>query len=187
MEMAVVYRLAEERMAAKLEESRTVRTEIIDSIRKSLEAHAHETQEHVNRMKELALKLSARIGLGEYECNKLELLAKIHDIGKIAIPHSILCKPGNLNIEEWQIIRKHSEIGYPYSIFPELAFLADSILSHERWDGKGYPQGLAENRFPLQQLFHSRHDILLLMRILCRPFHPKPEEYAAVRNQFDPN
>lgn len=152
MEMAAVYRLAEERMyTAKLEESRTVRTEIIDSIRKSLEAHAHETQEHVNRMKELALKLSARIGLGEYECNKLELLAKIHDIGKIAIPHSILCKPGNLNIEEWQIIRKHSEIGYRIAAYsPELAFLADSILSHhERWDGKGYPQGLAGKQIPI--------------------------------------
>ena len=128
--MKAIYQLAEERMyATKLKESRSIRREIINSIRHSLESHADETRAHVNRMKELSARLAARIGLGEYECNKLELLSMIHDIGKIAIPHSILSKPSQLSIEEWQLVRKHSEIGYRIAAYsPELAFWLTQFL-----------------------------------------------------------
>jgi len=147
-----IFSLAEERMySAKLNESRAVRNEIISSIRKSLEVHADETQAHGNRIKELSLKIADRIGLSEYERNQLELLAMIHDIGKIAIPKSILSKPGKLGIEEWHIVRRHCEIGYRIAAYsPELASLADAILSHhEHWDGKGYPQGLSGHQIPI--------------------------------------
>lgn len=195
MEMTAVYRLAEERMySAKLKESRTVRIQIIDSIRKSLEDHADETKEHGNRMKALSLKLAARIGLGEYEHNKLALLAMIHDIGKIAIPHSILSKPGELGLEEWQIVRKHSEIGYRIAAYsPELAFLADSILSHhERWDGKGYPQGLAGEQIPITSRIIAivdAYDILTHGRAYRKPvsFKKALEEIGrCAGTQFDP-
>ena len=161
MEMAVVYRLAEERMyTAKLEESRTVRTEIIDSIRKSLEAHAHETQEHVNRIKELALKLSARIGLGEYECNKLELLAKIHDIGKIAIPHSILCKPGNLNIECGKLYANTRKSDIALQHIPRIGFplpIQSSVIMNAGMVRVIPRIGRKTDSHYSKDYFHSRH------------------------------
>jgi diguanylate cyclase (GGDEF)-like protein/PAS domain S-box-containing protein len=139
-----VSKLAEERMYTnKLIEGREFRNEVIVSVHQSLEEHAGETQAHCNRLKELSLKLGRRIGIGEYELSQLEQLSMIHDIGKIAVPKHILDKPGPLGVEEWRIMRKHSEKGYRIAAYsPELAFLADAILSHhERWDGKGYPQG----------------------------------------------
>lgn len=194
-EMKAIYQLAEERMyATKLKESRSIRREIINSIRHSLESHADETRAHVNRMKELSARLAARIGLGEYECNKLELLSMIHDIGKIAIPHSILSKPSQLSIEEWQLVRKHSEIGYRIAAYsPELAFLADSILSHhERWDGLGYPQGLVGKQIPLSSRIIAiidSYDILTQGRAYRVPVSSQ-EALEEIRRcsgtQFDP-
>jgi diguanylate cyclase (GGDEF)-like protein/PAS domain S-box-containing protein len=195
MEMTEVYRLAEERMyTSKLKESRKVRIQIIGSIRKSLEDHADETKEQGNRIKTLSLKLAARIGLGEYECSQLELLAMIHDIGKIAIPYSILSKPGKLGLEEWQIVRKHSEIGYRIAAYsPELAFLADSILSHhENWDGKGYPQGLSGEQIPITSRIIAivdAYDILTNGRAYRKPVSCKKaleEIHRCAGTQFDP-
>ena len=147
-----IYRQAEEHMYAnKLVESRSVRNEIINSIRESLEERSHETQAHGNRLKGLSLQLGRIIGLNNYELSQLELLAMIHDIGEIAIPNSILAKPGSLGIEEWRTVRKHCEIGYRIAIFsPELVSIADAILSHhEHWDGNGYPQSLSGESIPL--------------------------------------
>lgn len=174
-----IYRLAEERMyQAKMKEGRIIRSEIIDSICKSLEDHAEETQAHGNRIKDLALRLADRIGLSEYERSQLELLAMIHDIGKIAIPRSILSKPDKLDLDEWSIVRKHSEIGYRIAAYsPELAFLADAILSHhERWDGKGYPQGLIGRQIPLVSRIIAiidAYDILTHGRPYRKPSAPE--------------
>ncbi len=128
-------------------------------------------------MKELSLKLGRRIGIGEYELSQLEQLSMIHDIGKIAVPKHILDKPGPLGVEEWRIMRKHSEKGYRIAAYsPELAFLADAILSHhERWDGKGYPQGLAGEHIPLVSRILSivdTYDVLTYGRPYREPVSP---------------
>jgi HD-GYP domain-containing protein (c-di-GMP phosphodiesterase class II) len=75
----------------------------------------------------------------------------LHDIGKIGIDNSILNKPGKLSKNEWEIMKKHSEIGYRIAMSsPELEPIAEYILAHhERWDGNGYPQGLKGEEIPL--------------------------------------
>jgi diguanylate cyclase (GGDEF)-like protein/PAS domain S-box-containing protein len=145
-------KLAEERMyTAKLRENCQVRSEMISFISKNLEKHAGETKEYALQLKEICIDMAQRLGLGEYEKIQLELLITFHDIGKIAIPNTILLKPGELELEEWHIVRKHSEIGYRIAIyFPKIAIIANAILSHhERWDGKGYPQGLSGDQIPV--------------------------------------
>ena len=83
--------------------------------------------------------------------NDLGLLARFHDLGKVGIPDNILNKPGKLTDEEFDRMRKHSEMGYRIAqSVPDLAPIADLILKHhEWWDGRGYPLGLAGESIPL--------------------------------------
>jgi HD-GYP domain-containing protein (c-di-GMP phosphodiesterase class II) len=89
--------------------------------------------------------------LPEEDMSDLELLAVLHDIGKVAINRDILQKPGSLTKEEWIEIKRHPEIGYRIALnTPELTVVADYILSHhERWDGQGYPRGIKGDKIPL--------------------------------------
>lgn len=147
-----VYKLAEETMYNnKLLESRNVRGSIIMSLRKNLEERTHETEEHSDRIKKLAQNLGKMLGLDGHELAELELLAALHDIGKVAIPKNILEKPTALSPDEWEKMTKHVEIGYRIAAAcPELVAIADYILSHhEWWDGGGYAHGLKGEDIPL--------------------------------------
>ncbi|AOT70866.1 HD domain-containing phosphohydrolase [Geosporobacter ferrireducens] len=147
-----LFKLAEDRMYQnKLFESKSTRSSILASLKQSLEERTHETEEHGQRMKLLALKLGRTIGLNENQLYKLDLLAQLHDIGKIAIPDYILEKNNELTEDEWKIMRTHSEIGYRIAgASQELTVIADSILyHHEHWDGSGYPQGIQGEEIPL--------------------------------------
>lgn len=134
----------------KLLESKSFRSSIIFSLKKTLFEKSNETEEHAERMAKLCIKLGKEMCLYENELDELKLLAMLHDIGKIAIKDSILVKPGKLSPEEWEEIKRHSEIGYRIAqSAPELAQIADYILSHhERWDGSGYPQGIKGLEIP---------------------------------------
>lgn len=81
----------------------------------------------------------------------MELFSTLHDIGKISVDDQILNKPGKLTDKEWFEMRKHSEVGYRIAMSsPELMSIANYILTHhERFDGNGYPQGLAGDNIPL--------------------------------------
>ncbi|OHE59779.1 MAG: hypothetical protein A2Z47_13520 [Thermodesulfovibrio sp. RBG_19FT_COMBO_42_12] len=91
------------------------------------------------------------MGLSERGLNELNLLASLHDIGKLAILDNVLMKPGVLSTEEWEMIKKHPEIGYRIAQSSNrTASIAEAILTHhERWDGAGYPLGLKGNGIPL--------------------------------------
>jgi HD-GYP domain-containing protein (c-di-GMP phosphodiesterase class II) len=82
----------------------------------------------------------------------LALLCQVHDLGKVGIPDRILFKPGPLNEEEWAVMCQHAEKGYRIAqATSDLAGIADLILKHhERWDGKGYPFGLAGEEIPIE-------------------------------------
>ena len=82
---------------------------------------------------------------------ELELLSMLHDIGKIGVDDSILTKFDTLTDAEWREMKKHPEIGYRIAMAaPELKHIAEYILCHhERWDGKGYPQGLTGEEIPV--------------------------------------
>ncbi|MBT3224319.1 MAG: two-component system response regulator [Proteobacteria bacterium] len=112
-----------------------------------------DTGAHVLRMSHYAMAVGKKLGMSDGEAKALLHAAPMHDIGKIGIPDNILLKPGRLNDEEWQIMRRHSYMG--------AQILRDSragviqlgeivaYTHHEKWDGSGYPQGLSGTDIPL--------------------------------------
>jgi diguanylate cyclase (GGDEF)-like protein len=167
----------------------------LDSLKQTLTESDYETEEHVERTKAMAERLGRALELSDAELGKLTLLAVLHDIGKIAIPHAILSKPGKLTEEEWQIMRTHTEKGYRIaSASKELQPIADYILHHhERWDGKGYPSGLAGEEIPLLSRIITvvdSHDVM----VHDRPYHHAMSQADAEKellrcagSQFDPH
>jgi putative nucleotidyltransferase with HDIG domain len=114
--------------------------------------HAY-TAMHSRHVVDLALRTSARLGLGAEVRHRVELGALLHDVGKLAVPAAILEKPGLLNVVEWAIMRQHTIVGARMLAAggPELAEIAPIVrASHERWDGKGYPDGLAGEDIPIE-------------------------------------
>ncbi|HEY7416436.1 MAG TPA: HD-GYP domain-containing protein [Ktedonobacteraceae bacterium] len=100
----------------------------------------------------LAQALVARLQCSEEEAHVIILAALFHDIGKIAVPATILNKPDLLEEQEWAIMRRHPEVGYSMLIEAggTYSYIAPLVLAHhERWDGLGYPHGLAGEAIPL--------------------------------------
>ncbi len=151
-EMTDVLSIAEDTMyKQKLVESRSARSGVLNALLKTLGSKSNETEEHTWRMGEIALKIGERLGLPDSELNRLKLLIILHDIGKINIPDEILTKESPLTDEEWEIMKKHPEIGFRIARSTEdFAHVAYDILAHhEWWDGSGYPQGLRGEEIPL--------------------------------------
>ncbi len=107
--------------------------------------------EHITEVALLASTLARRIGLPDTEVKQIALSAELHDIGKVAIPEAILDKPGPLDAEEWDFMRRHAEIGERIvTAAPSLTHTAKLVRSHhERFDGSGYPDGLAGEQIPI--------------------------------------
>lgn len=112
---------------------------------------SQETEEHSERLQQHSKALGQALGLNDAQLNELELLSALHDIGKVGIDRNILNKQDELNEGEWFEIKKHPEMGYRIAhASSELRPIAEYILCHhERWDGRGYPQGLAGEAIPL--------------------------------------
>ena len=125
--------------------------EVVQSLREALAARDHITEGHAGRLGELAVAVARRIESPLESLGDLRLLAEFHDVGKIGVPDRILNKPGRLEPDEWEEMRKHSEIGYRIAqATPTLQPIASFILHHhEWWDGQGYPLGLAGDEIPL--------------------------------------
>ena len=108
------------------------------------ESRSNETGNHVKRVAEYSKLLAKLYGLSEKECEILFTASPMHDIGKVGIPDSILNKPGKLTPEEWEIMRKHSMVGYNILKNSKREILkAAAIVArdhHEKWDGNGYPR-----------------------------------------------
>ncbi|ATW25512.1 PAS domain S-box protein [Candidatus Formimonas warabiya] len=147
-----VIKEAEERMyRQKLMEGKSYRNSIINTLLATLAEKNLETEEHAERLRDYCQAMAKEIKLSAKELDELALLAVLHDIGKVGIEGSILQKPGLLNSEEWEEMKKHPEIGFRIAQnAPELSAVAEYILfHHERWDGKGYPKGLKGEDIPL--------------------------------------
>lgn len=142
----------EEMYKQKLYEFNSHRSEFIKSILKSLHEKNPYAEEHSQRVSIICEEIGKKLGLRLHEINLLRLISQLHDIGKVTIDEAILNKPGKLTDEEWSIIKRHPEIGYRIvSTSPEYQEIAYDILSHhERYDGKGYPQGLKGDEIPLR-------------------------------------
>jgi response regulator RpfG family c-di-GMP phosphodiesterase len=117
----------------------------------ALEARDGYTEEHSEAVVELALAVGRELELSEPDLRDIELVALLHDIGKVGIADAVLRKPGALSHEEWEEMRRHPEIGWRIvDAMPPLRHLAAAIRSeHERWDGSGYPAGLRGVEIPV--------------------------------------
>jgi putative two-component system response regulator len=137
-----------------IEELRASRQETIERLAKALEVHDMETGKHVNRMATIAAFLASRVGLDPDRVLLVRTAAPMHDVGKVATPDGILQKQGPLTPEEREEMERHTTVGYEIlaDSESELLQLAATIAltHHERWDGTGYPQGLAGEEIPIE-------------------------------------
>jgi putative nucleotidyltransferase with HDIG domain len=117
----------------------------------ALDFRDNETQGHSYRVVEYAVMVATAMGIGEPDLTWIRRGAILHDVGKIGIPDAILKKPGKLDPEEWDEMKRHPEMGY--RMLQHIRFLEpalDIVMSHqERFDGSGYPRGLAGEDIPL--------------------------------------
>jgi HD-GYP domain-containing protein (c-di-GMP phosphodiesterase class II) len=127
-------------------------SQIMEALMAALEERDFTTSGHAHRLEELCLEFGNKLGLNSNQLSALNLLSQVHDIGKMGIPDHILFKPGPLDELEWRIMRQHPEKGYRIAQkMNDLAGIADLILKHhERWNGKGYPLGLAGDDIPIE-------------------------------------
>jgi putative nucleotidyltransferase with HDIG domain len=115
-------------------------------------AHDRSTGEHAYRLMRLVEATARNLGYPEEQMHIVRLSALLHDIGKIGVPDAILRKPGKLSNEEWVEMRKHPEIGRHIldQVGGTFAHISNIVAAHhERWDGFGYPNGLAGEGIPL--------------------------------------
>ena len=128
------------------EEIETTQKEIIFTLAETGEMRSKETGNHVKRVAEYSRLLAAQCGIEEGETELLKLASPLHDIGKIAIPDSVLLKPGRLDTEERQVMETHADLGYDMLQHSDRRILKSASIvareHHEKWNGEGYPRGL---------------------------------------------
>lgn len=135
----------------KLFEHRSSHNSILASIRGMLARRGEMREENLTTLQCIAQRLGEELHLDEEMIQQLIMLASIHDLGKVTIDSELLSKKEPLTNEDWEVLRRHPEMGYRIAMASmDLAAIADYILSHhERWDGKGYPSGLKGEEIPL--------------------------------------
>src|SRR5213594_4526345 len=123
----------------------------IEALALAIDAKDQTAQSHIRRVQAYAAGLARALGMPDTEIQGVKTAALLHDIGKLAVPEHILSKPGPLTQEEFHKIRIHPQVGaeiiaavpFPYPVAPLI------LSHHERWDGKGYPQGIAGDAIPV--------------------------------------
>jgi len=150
--------------------------------------------EHVGHVAELAEAVSRALGLRELDVQLIRLAAELHDVGKVAIPQTILDKPGPLSDDEWAVMHRHTVIGE--RIVASAASLAPAARlvrsSHERYDGTGYPDGLCAGEIELGARIIAICDAYdaMLSDLVYRKSRSKEQALAELRRcagtQFDP-
>lgn len=128
--------------------------DLIDRLGRAAEYKDNETGMHVQRMSRFARVIASAYGFCDESADDLMMAAPMHDIGKIGIPDNILLKPGKLTADEYEVMKTHAQIGAeilsnPSSYLIELAHSV-AITHHEKWDGSGYPNGLAGEDIPIE-------------------------------------
>ncbi|MEI7849118.1 MAG: HD domain-containing phosphohydrolase [Chloroflexota bacterium] len=117
----------------------------------ALDLRDKETEGHTQRVTQLSVEFARAVGIDEAQLDYVRIGALLHDIGKLGVPDAILLKPGKLTEEEWVVMRKHPE--YAYKWLSPIDYLRPVLdipyCHHEKWDGKGYPDGLSGEDIPL--------------------------------------
>ena len=162
----------------------------------ALDARDPYTESHSRNVADLAGRLGERLDLGDHECELLRTAGALHDLGKIGVRDSILNKPGPLTDEEWEIMRKHPDIGADmirqHSALKEVAPWVRH--HHERWDGTGYPAGLRGEAIPFEARILTVADSYdtitgprLYRRSLMTPLEGVEDISRRAGHWYDPN
>jgi HD-GYP domain-containing protein (c-di-GMP phosphodiesterase class II) len=167
---------------------------LLDSLVIAVDNKDRYTRRHSEDVLEGSLRIAREMGLSEDEQQTIATAALIHDVGKIGVPDAVLRKPGRLTPQEFQTIKRHPQIGAAIiSAVPGLEDTRDVVLyHHERWDGQGYPSGLAGEATPLLARVMAVADAFSAMT-MDRPYRrgASPEEAASILKagagtQWDP-
>ena len=174
----------------------SLRVDLLRRLALAAEYRDDNTREHTERVAALAARLGQRLGLSELAVTHIRHAAPLHDVGKIAIPDSILLKPGRLSAQEFEVVKTHAEAGARVlaDADSELLEVAESIARshHERWDGTGYPDALSGRDIPLVgRLVHVADvfDVLVHERPYKEAFSVEAaaeEITGGAGSQFDP-
>jgi HD-GYP domain-containing protein (c-di-GMP phosphodiesterase class II) len=173
-------RLADQRMYAQKSSSRlSAPRQTTDALLQMIAEHNPELGEHASEVSELAAAVAARLGLSSEQMVEVKRAASLHDIGKFAIPESILGKRGPLTAHEWEFVRQHTIIGERIlAAAPSLSRCGKFVrASHEAWDGTGYPDRLAGVNIPIEARVIA----------VCDAYHAMttPRPYASSRTQAE--
>ncbi len=167
-------------LEAAYKELETTYDQTLAALTSALDARDRETEGHSSRVGKIACRLGEKLGITPRQLKALERGALLHDIGKIGVSDAILLKPGPLTEEEWDVMHQHPEIGA--HIVEEIPFLSDTIpilrYHHERWDGSGYPVGLAGTEIPVLARIFAVADAFDAM-VSDRPYRKKTTEKEA--------
>jgi response regulator RpfG family c-di-GMP phosphodiesterase len=177
-------------------DAEALRLETLRRLALAAEYRDDNTREHTERVGALAARLGRRLGLSELAVNHIRHAAPLHDVGKIAIPDSILLKPGRLSAQEFEVVKTHAEAGARVlaDADSEVLEVAESIARshHERWDGSGYPGSLAGADIPLVGRLVHVADVFDIL-VHERPYKEAVSVEAAAEEitggagaQFDP-
>jgi diguanylate cyclase (GGDEF)-like protein len=192
---AEAVRIADQRMYAQKNSGRISATrQSKDVLLRALAERDPDLSDHLRSVATTAEATARNLGLSELAVEEISHAAELHDVGKVAIPDTILRKPGPLEPAEWEFIRRHTLIGERIiAAAPALLKVADLVRwSHERWDGTGYPDGLAALRIPIGARIIAVADAFDAMTA-TRPYSPprSPEDSLdelrrGAGTQFDP-
>lgn len=145
--------ILEQKVRERTEVIHNTQLQIVRRLGVAAEYRDEETGLHIIRMSKMAVVIAKAIGLDEEQCDLLLNAAPMHDVGKIGIPDNILLKPGKFEPDEWKIMQTHAQIGADIlsgDDSPLMVMAHDIALSHhEKWNGKGYPNGLKGEAIPL--------------------------------------
>ena len=140
---------------------RTEARNTFEKVSQLLDERDHYTAVHSSDVAELATRIAEEMKLSQGDIERVEIAARVHDIGKVAVPDSILLKPGPLTDEEWAVMKRHPVVSADLIEGLEIyERVADAVRhEHERWDGTGYPDGLAGEQIPLISRIIAAADI----------------------------
>jgi diguanylate cyclase (GGDEF)-like protein len=143
--------LADDRMYADKHQRSGAGEQARDVLMRTMQAKQPALSEHSGEVAELAMAVARRLGMQGEEIDEVARAAELHDVGKVGIPDAILDKPAALDVAEWEFMRQHTILGERIlNAAPALRPVATIVRStHERWDGSGYPDGLAGEEIPL--------------------------------------
>ena len=175
---------------------RDAERDAVDRLVTALTIRSEETGAHIQRVGHFCAMLAHRAGLRRWSEDEIYLAGMLHDVGKIGVPDSILLKPGPLDLQEREIIERHAQLGnrmLANGRSPVLVLGAEIALSHhERWDGAGYPYGLAQDEIPVAGRIAAIGDVFdaLTSDRVYRAAVPVLDATALMRSesgrQFDP-